>query len=666
MFYLSNRRFTSNNHARKILAHILRTSITEADINRGLIMKTLSPIVLFSFFITVLFTALPAWPAKNEIVTYQINAELNTRKKIITASETITWRNKTKNPAPAMRFHLYYNAFRSADTTFLREDSWHRKDTEELADTRFGGITIKSLRLKNGPRLTGISYPTPDDDNKKDRTVMEVRFPSPVPPRGEVTLVIDFEVKIPEIISRTGAVDDYYFIAQWFPKPGVFMPDGTWHCHQYHYNAEYFADYGSFRVSITLPKTFTVGATGTLEKELKNNDGTITRIYTEENIHDFVWTAWPDYQVHKEKISLSGKRGKTDAVLLYAPWHKGALERNRKSLAFAMKFFSKKIMPYPYKKITLIDAPWMGMQSWGMEYPTLFTTAHMPFTPGFYHLAEKVTIHEFGHQYWYGIIGFDETREAWLDEGINTFFEMEIMEAYFAGAPSFLGIPPINLYDWQDRRTAYTSMAHVDKAATFSWEFMDYLTYRGNVYTKTALLFLSLKGLVGEKKLYGFFRAFVRKWQYSHPTGEDFIKDFNAYMRKDYSWAFDQFTKGHVKLDHAVHFAESFEVNHKKGKYENEIVLVRDGGWFPVECLVSFTDGSQKKLQWNNPGQWKRYTFYSKVPLSSVVLDPFYRVPLDVNFINNSHIIEGDYSHGSAFLSHLGGAVQTLLSILVF
>ncbi len=609
----------------------------------------------------------PAKGGKNSTVSYAINAELNTREKLITASETIRWRNTSKKGVSTMRFHLYYNAFMNNRSTFLREDGWHKKTADELEDVRFGGISVKSVRIKDGPSLTGsITYPAPDDGNSDDKTVMQIRLPGRVGPGGEITVVIDFTVKIPDIISRTGEIDDYYFIAQWYPKPGVLQNDGTWHCHQYHYNAEYFADYGDFRVSLTLPSGYTAGATGNLEKELKNSDGTITRIYEEESIHDFAWTAWPEYKKDVSEIKLPRNKDKTTVEILYAPRHGNALERNKKSLRFAMDFYAKYIFPYPYKKITLVDAPMEGMESWGMEYPTFITTAHVPFAPEFYRLAEKVTIHEFGHQYWYGIIGFDETREAWLDEGLNTFFEMEIMEAYFKGEPSFLSSPPFNLYDWQDRRSAYTSMAHVDPAATLSWEFMDYSTYRGNVYTKTALLMLSLKNITGQKKLYSFFSYFLRKWKFKHPTGEDFIKDFNKFMRKDYSWAFDQFIKDHMPLDQAIYNVESTEVNSKKGKFDNEIILIRQRAWFPVDLLITFTDGSTKEFKWSTPEPWKRINFYSKNPIASAVLDPEYKIPLDKNFINNSVIIEKDYRHFGDFIQNLGTAVQTLLSFLIF
>jgi len=610
---------------------------------------------------------LAAAPRKTSIVSYTINAELNTRKKIITASETIRWKNTERKAARTMRFHLYYNAFSGAESEFLKEDGWHKKSPEELKETRFGGITITSLRIINGPVLTKkITFPTPDNKNKNDKTVMEVRLPRPVAPGKEIEIAIDFTVKLPDIISRTGVKDEYYFIAQWFPKPGVFMKDGTWHCHQYHYNAEYFADYGDFRVSLTVPSGYIIGATGNLEKKLENSDGTVTRIYTEENIHDFAWTAWPKFKRDLSKVSLRGKKEKTVMEILYAPRHENALTRNKESLLFAMNFYAKHILPYPYKKITLVDAPMKGMHSWGMEYPGLITTGHVPFIPDFYRLAEKITIHEFGHQYWYGIIGTDETKEAWLDEGINTFFEMEIMEAYNKGKASFIQLAPLNLYDWQDRRGAYTSMVHVDSAATPSWEFMEYSTYRGNVYAKTALLFLSLKSLTGKKRLYGFFRYFARKWKYKHPTGEDFIKDFNQYMRHDYTWVFDQFIKNNLPLDQRVHSLESTEVDLKAGKFLNEILVTRGPAWFPVDLRIDFADGSKKTMKWKDPGPWKRFTFHSKEQAVRAILDPEYRIPLDINFINNSICDENEYSGFGDFTSAIGTFMQTIISFLVF
>ncbi len=433
------------------------------------------------------------------LIRYDIDARLLPGKRTVEARETLAWRNGSRKPVDTLRFHLYYNAFRNEKSSFLQEEGYYKKSADELKKIRFGGVDIKEMRIAGGKDLLPAAhFICPDDGNKDDRTLLEVPLGRAVNPGETVTLKIAFRLSLPEIISRTGMQDDYFFLSQWFPKIGVLERDGTWNCHQYHGNAEYFADYGSYRVSITLPKKFVLGATGNLKSKKENPDGTVSYTYAEDRIHDFTWTAWPRFVRVTDSIRLPGNAVPTEIELLMDPRHSGARETYLSSLKFAMRFFSEHIMPYPYRKITVVDGPLSGIESWGMEYPTLITAGHIPIVAGIYKITEMVTVHEFGHQYWYGIVGNDETREAWLDEGVNSFFEIEIMNAYFKGRPYMVDFAPMATWDWETRRKPLASLVQVDRTDLPSWLFLNHDNYRGNVYSKAALFLESLKHLTGK------------------------------------------------------------------------------------------------------------------------------------------------------------------------
>jgi len=612
-----------------------------------------------------------AEPIKEEgpVVSYLIEAQLFPKIRKLTGTETLSWRNTSQNPVDHLRFHLYYNAFRNLKTTFMQEAKYYKKykSMEAQKKLKFGEIKIKEIRRIGGGELTEKTrFVSPDDNNPDDRTVMELKLEKPVPPGQMLRLKMEFVLTIPQIFLRTGAEGDYFFMGQWFPKIGVLQSNGQWHCHQFHHNSEFFADYGTYRVWLSIPETFVVGATGNLINTEKNADNTITYLFEEKNIHDFAWTAYPDFTKITETVQLKGSMETTTIELLLSPGHGAAKHRYLNALKFAMNFFAQHIFPYPYKKITVVDPPLRGSKSGSMEYPGLITSIYLDMLPGSLKLTEIVTSHEFGHEYWYGIIGTDESREAWLDEGVNSFFELEIMDEYFKESYSLLDSPLLKVNDWEAQRTLYTYLLPVDPVDQYSWKFLDRLHYGGNVYSKAAIFLRSLKNLLGKDRMYNFFKYYAEKYMFKHPSGEDFIAAFNTFMNEDFSWAFDQFIKGERGLDHAVHAVESVKIAVKPDMYKNEVVFVRKEGYFPVEWLVTLESGKEIRSVWRTREKWKKIAFDDPSPIKHAAIDPLYKVPLDRDFLNNSKVCEPTTSGIKRLSMKIGFFFQNLLGFLVF
>lgn len=608
-------------------------------------------------------------PRDVPIVRYDIDARLIPDSRKVNGDLVLTWTNPSDTAVDHLRFHLYYNGFRSPETTYMKEGRMYRRSKEQIAKIKFGEIKLKEfLRVGGQDLVDKIKYIAPDDGNQEDRTVMEVPLEVPVEPGQSISLKMRFELTVPQFFRRTGMKEDYFFLGQWFPKIGVLQEGGVWNCHQFHRSSEFFADYGQYQVRITVPEKFVVGATGNLVDSEKNADGTLTYVYEEKNIHDFGWVAYPHFQRVTEKVRLKGNSHETLIELLLPPGHEAAKDRHMDSLKFTLNFFAEHVIPYPYKKITVVDPPMKGFGSGGMEYPTLITTMYSRLMPDALKLPELVTIHEFAHQYWYGIVGTDEFREAWLDEGVTSFFELEIMDAYFKSknSASLLDSRILKVDDWERARLSYTSLLPGDKVNQYSWKFIDGSQYSSNVYSKASIFLLTLKNYVGKEKMYNFFKYYASRYKFQHPTTENFIETFNSFMNQDFTWAFDLYINGDAKLDHAVRSVESVKVQSDPVQYRNEVLFIRKQGYFPAELLIKLENGKEIKSFWKEKDKWKRMVFTDESPILYAAIDPQLKIPLDINYLDNSRRLKQDTSYIKRLSMRYGFFFQNLMSFLAF
>ncbi len=597
-------------------------------------------------------------------VNYTIDAQLFPEEKKVLGSETIEWTNTSTIQANSLRFHLYFNAFKNEKTTFLEKMNFFQSE-QQLESFQYGEIKINEIRIVQGEELTSkIQFVSPDDQNPHDKTVMEVKLEQPIAPYQTVFIKINYSLAIPENISGIGQTDDYFFLGQWFPKIGVFQPDGTWNCHQYHWNTEFFSNFGKYKVTLTLPEKYIIGATGNLESKSKNPDGTYSFVFEEENIHDFAWVAYPYFKEIIEKIKLKGNREETKIVLLLSTRHHDLKEHYLNSLKFALQYYADHILPYPYRKITLVDPPFRATDSGNQSYPTLFSISHSILIPDRIKITDSNLFHEFGHQYWYGIIGNDESREPWLDEGINTFFEIDLMEQFYRNSPSFLDSGIFKLDIAQFYRWKYLSIPSSDNINQSSWTFMDQMAYTRNVCYKAAIFLKSLSNYTGHKKMMDFFRFYAHKNRFKHPSTKDFIETFNQFMQDDFSWAFDQFVNNNIELDQSVYSVESVPIRGHAGKYKNEVIFLRHQGYFPSDLLIKLTDGKEMRYLWKERHNWKKINFESDSPIDYAAIDPGFKILLDKNTFNNSRYLKKSSVYLTRISVKLGLVFQDLLTFL--
>ncbi|MFW9835685.1 MAG: M1 family metallopeptidase [Candidatus Thorarchaeota archaeon] len=615
-------------------------------------MKKISLMVFICLFV---FNFFSFSALSKHIVDYRIKAKLIPAEKAVSGEEILTWLNDSEVPVSELQFHLYLNAFKNNRSTFRKDRGGSGQGSKPKRDD-WGYIDVKKIRIKDGIDLTlMMEFIQPDDDNKDDQTVMRVLLPEPVPPKETITLEIAFYSKLPGAIRRAGFYDNFFMVTQWFPKIGV-LEDGKWNCHQYHANSEFFADFGVFEVEITVPNEYVVGATGVRTDEITNADGTRTYTHYQEDVHDFAWTACPDFVEYHEQYTLNDPFVDTEMIFLIHRTHINLQERYVHSLKNGIEFYSQSYGPYPYRTITLVDPPIKALGAGGMEYPTLFTSAGVSFLPEGFRMPEMVTIHEFGHGYWYGMVANNEFEEAWLDEGINSYSEIKAMDKFYGRDRSMIDLGCLKISDSLMARTQVIASGRMDPVVKKSWKFYSGGSYGVNVYQKAALTLLTLENYLGEDVMARVMKAYYELWKFRHPKTDDFVAVAEEVSGQDLGWFFDQFLHSPDKLDYAIGRLRSREIKEPEGifqgelrsesndkskdrekSYLNEVVVVRKGELvFPQEILIVFEDGKEVREMWDGRDRWTRFTYTRPVKLKSAQLDPENKILLDINHMNNS------------------------------
>lgn len=598
-----------------------------------------------------------SWAAGQGIVEYRIQVELDPTGHRLEGRQQVRWKNQTPVPTDELWFHLYLNAFADEHTTFKRELGSRRlRSSGHGAGYAPGWITVSRLVLSDGTDLLPtLQFERPDDGNSSDSTVAKVSLPSEVPPGAWVEFETEFEAQLPEVIARTGYAGDFHMVGQWFPKLGVFEGERGWNCHQFHATTEFFADFGRYDVEIVVPSGWLVVASGVeLSRE---RESTLDRVtFRADRVHDFAWsTAPPDSMALIDSsfepgrdvpsawlASAAQKLGRgsdelelpqTKIRLLLPVDQRPLANRMLKAVRLAMAWYGLNLGPYPYPQLTVVSPPPAADEAGGMEYPTLITTGALlaDALPLFRRFPgiESVTVHEVGHQYFYGLVATNEFEQAWLDEGITTYTELECMEAIRSDGHAPEIEAPVGY--WARERLYYslasTLPVRLDQPA---WSFRTSWEYYSANYSKAALVMKSLEGVMGSEPMAQALRAYVERFRYGHPRAEDLFAVLEEHSEHDLKWFFDQAIRGDATPDWGVagvsqrtRASESDEDPGAPAEWHIEVDLVRRGDLIgPVDVLLSFENGDLERRRWDGQSRWVRWRIDSDAAMDAVVVDP--------------------------------------------
>jgi hypothetical protein len=584
------------------------------------------------------------FPQVVPVASYRIQVALDVEAKTLQAQQTITYANLTQEAIPDLVFHLYLNAFRSADSLFLRESgNLHRGNPWDPEHA--GWVQVTDMRVKDGPAL--------EFQEIEDGTLGRAVLPEPVAPGETVVIELEYRAQLPRIFARTGyagstiagkpGAADYFMVGQWFPKLGVWQA-GAWNAYPFHANAEFYADFGTYDVEISLPANYVTGGSGLLVSQSGHADGTQTVTYHAEGVIDFAWTASPRFQETRRQVNG------VEVLYLYLPEHRWTVERVLDSAEAAITHFSSWFGPYPYPRLTVVDAPEDGQGAGGMEYPTLITAGAMDLLglgPGFLRLGvdrsiELVVIHEAGHQWWQSMVAFNEAEEPWLDEGLTDFSAVRLAEILFGKEQSAIKVSGFEMSYLDLRRSEYLTFPAVPMYGR-AWEFAGLMDYAIASYSKPVVSLSTLEGVLGEEPVLEILSTFFQRYQFSHPTTQDFRSVAQEVAGQDLAWFFDGLVYDDGVLNYRV-----------DGVDDHAVTVVREGSLaIPVDVQVVLTDGSSILERWDGEQAEKTFSYPERPAVSGAMIDPQEKITVDLAWADNGLNRQRDGQAWLAIVSRL-------------
>jgi len=656
----------------------------------------------------------------DRVVHYEIDATLDPVKHGVTGREKLTWRNRSAVPVKSVYLHLYMNAFEGAGSTFFTEKRLRESGFRSGVDTKDGEWGHIALRgVSQGDTRVPWTFVHPDGGPATDHTVVRFDLPQAVAPGASTTIGIDFYTQLPRVIARTGYFGSFHLVGQWFPKIGVLELPGErgataprWNVHEFHLNSEFYADFGSYDVKLTVPKEYTVGATGERVGAPVEKDGMLTHRFVQGDVHDFAWTA--DKRTAKPLVDTWTGPGSppVTVTVLYPPEYRASAAPALKAAKDSLTYFSNTLGPYPYKTLTVVIPPYNAEEAGGMEYPTFFTAEGYaradPGTLTEYEL-DFVTIHEFGHGYFYGLLASNEFEEPMLDEGLNEYWDYRMLRE--RGQDITMATPLTRKLGFAPHFKAFEAeragTPRSDPADAIGQNAYDRLQGIGPVYARTAIAMRDLEAQLGKDAVERAFKEYYRRWKFRHPSVADLRETLaEASGRRAVVEAmFAQQVYATARIDDRIGAFSSHEELPLPGTRQNgsawqedrqadidkriedtraqwkkahpdaragtgpypwrtEVLLRRQGAPVAQTLRVTFADGSAETVRWDGNEPWRKFSWVTPSRAVKAELDPERRHFLDVSKLDDTRTLEPDPSASRRWSMDFAAFIQALLSLI--
>ncbi|CAG0949886.1 MAG: M1 family metallopeptidase [Bacteroidetes bacterium] len=510
-------------------------------------------------------------------VNYQIQVELDDIRHELKGVETIEYINHSPDALSYIYFHLWPNAYKNNATALCKQLT----DNGETAlyfskDDERGYIDELDFKI-NGEKLQW-------EFSEEHIDICIVYLKEPLLQGEKIKITTPFHVKIPKgIYSRLGHMGQSYQITQWYPKPAVYDRQG-WHPMPYLDQGEFYSEYGTYDVQITLPANYVVGATGDLingeteiqwlnEKAIATASTNIfnskdmsfppsvreTKMlhYHQKNVHDFAWFADKRFHVLKGEVKLPHSGNTVTTWAMFTNQEAHLWMKSLEYLHDAVYYYSLWNGDYPYQQVTAVDGSLSAGA--GMEYPNITVIGKS----GSAFSLETVIMHEVGHNWFYGILGSNERYHPWMDEGINSLNELRYIETKYPNA-SLLGNDSSSpflkkLFDLDYTHKAqyyfmylFQARRNLDQAIEEKSQNYTHFNYAAIVYSKTAAAFWQLKTYLGDAVFDQCMQTYFERWKFKHPYPKDLQNVFEEISGKNLSWFFNDLLTTTYKIDYKI------------------------------------------------------------------------------------------------------------------
>jgi hypothetical protein len=487
--------------------------------------------------------------------------------------------------------------------------------------------------------------------------MMRIDLARPLPPKGKQLLELGWSFPFGANSNRMGVEDidgsTIYEVAQWYPRLAVYDDVRGWNTEQYLGQGEFYLEYGSFDVSLTVPTDMIVTATGTLQNPdevltaaqrarlarartssetvvIRGKDEigdpasrpptqypTLTWRFTADSVRDFAWAAARHFVW--DAVGVNG--GKTLAMSFYPPSAEPLWKEATQYAKTALEYYSKQWSPYPYPVASNVN----GIEG-GMEYPMIVFCRNRTTAEGLY----SVTDHEFGHTWFPMVVGSNERVYGWMDEGFNSFMNHYSFPLKFPSSP----LPNARGVQETYIKNALSGdeepiMAPADRMRTNE-------NWRQALYNKPAVGLVLLRDhITSPERFDPVFREYIRRWSFKHPTPADFFRTMEDGLGEDLSWFWRSWFYTTDRLDQAV---DSVALSDSSGVISR--VYLRNAGQMPmpVELALLMDDGSTQRVRLPVEIWGLRSTYTALIPgpkkVNSVTIDPDGWYP-DVDRRNN-------------------------------
>ncbi len=582
---------------------------------------------------------------------YKINVRLDDSNHRLHANLQLKYTNNSPDTLHYIWFHLYPNAYKDRTSALSKQQLENGTRSLYFAPDSMRGY-MDSLDFK----IDGEKVKLIPDSNNLD--IGKLILQKPLLPGGSIQISTPFRVKIPNgKYSRLGHIGESYFISQWYPKPAVYDKTG-WHPIPYLDQGEFYSEFGSFEVEITVPENYVVASTGILQEPSeiewlrKNADATAamndfstdntipksstqfkTITFKQDSIHDFAWFADKRFHVLNGQVAMPKSKKYVETWVYFTNdkpllWNKSINYVND-----AVLFYSNEVGEYPYAHYSVVDGTISAGS--GMEYPMITIIGDMSND----HTLNSVFAHEIGHSWFYGLLATNERVFGWMDEGINSFYELEYMQSQYPGemakgkselsvdgiAGQLSGLDSITILEGYQLTYRVSAFGNYDQPITTPSTEFTYINYGTVVYRRTALALRFLKSYLGATVFETAMKSYYEKWKFKHPYPEDFRSEFETSTGKDLSWFFDYLLSTNHPTDYKIKSAKYEDNSYKlliKNKYENTVPFYlstndKNGMWvegFTGNKEVTFPSEKTKKLHINKEYQSvlkSKSTFYN-------------------------------------------------------